>query len=271
MPTTRTTRHRIRRLVLIVLGIYLCVCLLAYLFQRKLMYFPDTRAVAPQAGMEHVDLTTSDGVTLAASWWPGSSDVVFLLFHGNAGHRGHRFPLYAPLHRRGHSIFFLDYRGYGGSEGSPTEEGLARDADAAVGWLQQHAAAKRVFYFGESLGSSVALGLAARHAPAGLILQSGGLDLGAVGQGHYPFLPVKWIMHDRFDGRTSAKQISSPALVIHGATDRIVPIKHGRRLHDALPDKTSWLEIPNAGHNDLVHVGGNELFEAIDRFVRKSN
>ncbi len=254
--------------MLIVLATYLGICALAYVFQRKLMYFPDARAVAPHAGMQHVDLVTSDGVSLAATWLPGTSDVAFVLFHGNAGHRRHRFDLYAPLQRRGHSILFLDYRGYGGSAGSPTEAGLLLDAEAAVTWLSKHAANSQIVYFGESLGCSVALALAARHPPNGIVLQSGGLDLGAVAQGHYPFLPVKWLLRDRFDNRKAAPHVTCPALVIHGANDTIVPMRHGRSIYDALPGTKQWLELPTAGHNDVVTEGGAAYFKAIDTFVR---
>ena len=225
-----------------------------YMFQRRLIYFPSTEAVVVQpaaaaAGLRNVDLTASDGVLLKAWHWPGQNRLTFLLFHGNAGHRGHRFHWMEALRETGAGIFALDYRGYGGSGGSPSEEGLYRDAEAAAQWLQSNGNPP-VVYIGESLGSAVAVELALRRPPAALILQSTFTSLTDVGRQAYPFLPVAWLLKDRFDSLSKIGRLSCPVLCIHGEKDSIVPVAIGRALYERIPGRKEWYVIPGGDHND---------------------
>ncbi|MBI4585825.1 MAG: alpha/beta hydrolase [Planctomycetes bacterium] len=252
-----------------VLAVYLLVVVLVYLIQRRLQYFPDPSPVPlPRGekykGLEEVQLTTADGLRLSAWHWPGAKapPETLVIFHGNGGHRGHRLEWIEDLHGLGFGIFILDYRGYGGSEGAPSEEGLYRDGEAAVLWLEEHVAGKRI-YFGESLGCAVAVELAVRHPPAALVLQSSFVAAVDVARQAYPFLPVRLLMKDRYDLRGRLARISPPALVIHGDRDQIVPMAMGKELFDALPGPKEWYVVHGADHNDLPWVGGREYLQKI--------
>ncbi|MBI4604752.1 MAG: alpha/beta hydrolase, partial [Planctomycetes bacterium] len=243
---------------------YAALALLAYVFQRRLQYMPDRGPVAPPAGpqgrgLEEVQVTASDGVRLRGWHWPGERPVTLLILPGNAGHRGYRLEWIDDLRSLGLGVCIVDYRGYGGSEGSPTEEGLYRDAEAAAAWLEERARASgrpaRIVYLGESIGCAVAVELALRRPPAALILQSSFSSAADVGQRAYPFLPVKLLLKDRFDAASRIGRVAAPKLFLHGDSDGIVPMRFGRRLFDAAADPKEWHEVPGAGHNDVPWVG----------------
>ena len=255
-PSGATLRV-VRRLLLSVLGIYLALAVLVWLLQRRMQYFPDPAAVPPPsgqtyAGLVEVDLETSDGVALKAWDWPGPRGVTLVFFHGNAGHRGHRLDWIKRFRALGWGVFIVDYRGYGGSEGAPTEEGLHRDADAVA----DHLEGRRLVYFGESLGCGVAVPLAARRPPEALVLQAGAISIAAVGQHHYPWLPVGLLMKDRYDCADAIAAVTAPVLCIHGERDRIVPMEFGRALFDAATEPKEWHVFDDAGHNDLPWARG---------------
>ncbi len=252
---------------------YAAVLILAYLFQRRLQYFPDASAVPlPRGdefrGLEELEATASDGVKVRGWHWPGSRPVTLLIFHGNAGHRGHRLEWVQDLHSLGLGVCILDYRGYGGSDGSPTEEGLYRDAERVLGWLEARSPG-RVVYLGESLGSAVAVDLALRHEPAAMILQSSFPSAAAVARRAYPFLPVGFLMKDRYESAGKIARIACPILVIHGDGDSIVPAALGRALFEAAHEPKEWYSVPGADHNDLPWAGGKDYLARIDAFLRR--
>ena len=219
---TQSTRCR-RGIVLglvVVLLVGLAVGMLTAL-QRRLIYFPDSTAVLPAGrvidGADDVTLHTSDGLELSAWFVPprpaSDTHLAVLVAPGNGGNRSARVGLATGLSRRGFAVLLMDYRGYGGNPGSPTEEGLARDALAAALALEGLGyPAERTIYFGESLGSGVVAALQARRPPAGLVLRSPFTDLAAVGAHHYPWLPVRLLLKDRFP-------VLGPALRERGAGD----------------------------------------------------
>jgi alpha-beta hydrolase superfamily lysophospholipase len=175
--------------------------------QRRLIYLPFPADVPPAAAVlsaaRAVTLRTDDGLELGA-WFVPPTDAkhgtAVLVAGGNAGNRAHRVPLAAALARAGHGVLLFDYRGYGGNRGRPKQRGLARDVRAARRVLVEEAAvpADRILYYGESLGSAVVTELATEHPPAGLVLRSPFTDLAAVGRIHYPFLPVRLLLRDRY-------------------------------------------------------------------------
>jgi uncharacterized protein len=253
--------------------LYLVFAGLVYLFQRKLQYFPDPASVPlphdpKYRGIETVNLTTTDGLRLFAWHWPGRFSATLVIFHGNAGHRGHRLDWIEDLHGLGYGVFALDYRGYGGSEGSPTEEGLYRDGEAALGWLGKQGIQDLV-YFGESLGCAVAAEMANRRPPLGLILQSGFSSAEDVARKAYPYLPVGLLMKDRFDSKQKMAKILCPVLFIHGERDAIIPPKLGRALYEVTNEPKTWFPIPGADHNDLSWVGGKTYLDGIQEFLRR--
>ena len=247
------------------IGIWLVVCVVVYFFQRRLQYFPDASRVPLPAlpGLEEVTLTAADGVELKAWHWPGLRPLTLLIFHGNAGHRGHRLGWIEGFHRGGWGVFLLDYRGYGGSGGSPTEQGFYKDADAAYLWLKSRG--QRVAVLGRSIGAGVALDLASREPVEAIILDSGAISMAAVASVAYKILPVRLLMTDQFDATEKLERIRAPLLAIHGEADGIIPMRLGRELYDAFPGKKTWLTLKDRGHND---ARGAAYYRNVDDFLK---
>ncbi len=263
-------RSAVWRCVRFVLICYVAVSLFLYVFQRRLQYFPVTSNPSLPAGadgLEEFTTTTDDGVAIRGWYWPGPKPLTIVIFHGNGGHRGHRFEWLRMLRDRlGVTLCMPDYRGYGGSGGSPTEDGLYRDAEATLAWLRGRGASS-IIYMGESLGTGVAVELARRHPPRALILQSAFSSCAAVAQHAYPFAPVGLLMKDRYDSAAKIGDIACRILMIHGDADRIIPMIYGRALFEAARQPKEWLTVAGADHNDLPWVGGARYLDALEAFV----
>ena len=244
---------------------------LLWALQRHLIYLPDAgpdlAAADAVPGARDVTLTTEDGLRLAAWYVAGRTPdaPAVLVANGNGGHRGMRAPLARALAEEGLAVLLFDYRGYAGNPGSPSEEGLARDARAARAFLLEEARvpADRLVYFGESLGAAVATGLAAEHPPAGLVLRSPFADLAAVGSEHYPFLPVRALLRDRYPVAEQVGTIEVPTTVVYGSADSIVPPAQSRAVADAAARLHRVVEVPGADHNDLALLSGEEVVSAV--------
>jgi fermentation-respiration switch protein FrsA (DUF1100 family) len=241
-----------------------------WLFQRKLIYLPDSTPVPPAGdvlpGAADVQLRTSDGLELGAWLVPPAQPgpyAVVLVANGNAGNRADRAPLAAALSRAGSAVLLFDYRGYGGNPGSPSEDGLKLDIRAAHQYLTEdlQIPASRLIYYGESLGSAVVTELAAEHPPAGLVLRSPFTDLAATGQEHYPFLPVRLMLRDTFPVADTIARVNAPVTVVLGTNDRIVPPEQSRTVARAA--KARLVEVAGADHNDRVLLDGPELIDAV--------
>jgi len=259
--------------------VLVAVLTLVWLGQRRLIYFPDTgRPSLDRAGLtgtEAVEFETGDHVRLGGWFVPGSGPSprpTAIVFGGNAGHREYRAPLAHSLRGHGLNILLVDYRGYGGNSGTATEEGLADDARAAREYLLSRTDVDpaRMVYFGESLGAAVAVRLAAEHPPAALILRSPFASLADVGRYHYPILPVRMLLRDRFASIDRAHLLRSPVLVVAGTRDTIVPIEHTRRLVDAITAPKRFVELA-ANHNDEALLDGEEMIQSIVRFLEELN
>jgi uncharacterized protein len=267
-------RPRVRRaaLALVVVAALMAGIVGAFwALQRRLIYLPDTAPVAAAEtwlpGGRDVVLTTSDGLELGAWWLPapdGDAPAV-LVAQGNGGARDLRAPLAGALADRGLSVLLFDYRGYGGNPGSPSEEGLARDVRAARQWLVEEAGVDpaRLLYYGESLGAAVVTELATEHPPAGLVLRSPFTDLAAVGRVHYPFLPVRALLRDRFPVAELIAQVQAPTVVVYGSADSIVPPEQSRAVAEAAADLRKIVRVPDADHNDRALLDGPELIAAV--------
>ncbi|MYC81461.1 MAG: alpha/beta hydrolase [Acidobacteria bacterium] len=253
------------------LVVYVVLVGSVYLFQRKLQYFPNADPVPlPQEqafrGLQEVELETEDGKRLLSWYWPGDRPLTLVYFSGNGGNRADRLEWARDFHRLGFGLFLLEYRGYGGNPGTPSEAGLYRDAQAALDWLARDPG-RKLAYLGESLGSGVAVEMATRAAPAGLIIQSGFSSAADVGQHRYPLLPVGLLMKDPFDSLPKIRGLGCPLLAIHGDRDRTVPLSLGRALFEAAPEPKEWLPVPGAAHNDVSGVGGQSYWRKIDDFL----
>jgi pimeloyl-ACP methyl ester carboxylesterase len=162
-------------------------------------------------------------------------------------------------------VLLFDYRGYGGNPGSPSEEGLAHDVRAARQWLVGEAGVDqgRLLYYGESLGCAVVTELAVEHPPAGLVLRSPFTDLAAVGQVHYPFLPVRALLRDRYPVAEGIARVQAPTVVVYGGADAIVPPSQSRAVAEAAADLRELVEVPGADHNDPALLDGPALVAAV--------
>jgi fermentation-respiration switch protein FrsA (DUF1100 family) len=246
---------------------YLAVLAYLYLFQRQLMYFPDRSrpqlGVLAQEGVREVWLTTVDGLALL-SWYlpPHEGRPVILYFHGNGGNIGYLAERMQGFGHEGYGVLLAGDRGYGGNPGSPSEVGLFADAQAALDFLEREGiAAGRLVLYGESLGSGVAVQVAATRQIAGLILESPYTSVAAVAQYHYPYVPAALLIWDRFDSLSRISAVKVPILILHGGRDAIVPDRFSRALFDAAPEPKEVWFAPDAGHEELAGFG------ALDRVV----
>jgi fermentation-respiration switch protein FrsA (DUF1100 family) len=244
--------------------------------ERWFVYFPtgDVRATPADAGLgyEEVALVASDGVRIEGWFVPGPQPVTWLWFHGNAGNVGDRVQLIRELHEAvGASIFIVSYRGYGRSGGSPSEEGFYRDAQAALDYLlsRPDVDTRRIVYFGRSIGSAVAVQLAARREPLALVLEAPFPSLSWLARQVYPWLPVSRFLHEEYDVEGAARRVSAPALILQGERDEIVPLSGARAVVAALAGEVELVVVPGAGHNDVPRVAGAEYYRWIAAFLER--
>jgi pimeloyl-ACP methyl ester carboxylesterase len=240
------------------------VVALLWALQRQLIYFPSLGPVPPAAdviaGARDVTLHTDDGLELGAWFVPAAGAVdtgmAVLVAPGNGGNRAGRADFAEELSHRGLAVLLMDYRGYGGNPGSPSENGLAADADAAAATLRQLGyPPRRTLYFGESLGSGVVAALQARHPPAGMVLRSPFTELADVGVHHYPWLPVRALLRDRFPVVEHLATSDVPVTVIYGDRDSVVPSALSARVADDAPSLAELVVLADADHNDPVMFG----------------
>jgi fermentation-respiration switch protein FrsA (DUF1100 family) len=244
--------------------------------QRQLIYFPDPAPVPPArdviVGARDVTLRTADGLELGAWFIPASGSVdtgvAVLVAPGNGGNRAGRAGFAQELSRRGLAVLLMDYRGYGGNPGSPSQDGLAADADAAVAALEELGyPPQRTVYFGESLGSGVVAALQARQPSAGIVLRSPFTELADVGAHHYPWLPVRAVLRDRFLVVEHLATSDVPVTVIYGDRDSVVPTVLSARVADHALSLAERVVIAGADHNDPV-MFGSRVADAVARMAR---
>lgn len=247
--------------------IYMAVVMFMYAFQRNILYFPGaTKPIRAQSGvaeMTELSFITEDGLDLYAWYAPAKTPMkpTVVIFHGNAGTLGERGFKARVFLDAGYGVMLVEYRGYGGNPGKPTQEGLFADARAAMKTLKDQGVQEaNMVLYGESLGTGVATRMAAeaqKHgAPiAALILEAPFTSAVDVGASKYPFLPVRTLLKDPFDSLDLIKGILVPVFVVHGALDQTVPITLGRRLFEAANPPKDSLWIDQASHNDLYDFG----------------
>jgi fermentation-respiration switch protein FrsA (DUF1100 family) len=267
----------------VVAGAVAAAVVLMMVFEDSLIFFPtsypdgewDVEAVARGSGctVEDCFYVSEDGVRLH-SWWCRRSaaepnETVLLFFHGNAGNLSHRADLMLELANRvGAEVVVAGYRGYGRSEGRPSEEGLYADARAAWRFVTVDRSVDpgRIVVLGKSLGGAVAVDLAVASDPAGLIVESSFTSIPDMAARHYPFVP-KALVRTRMDSLSKIGGLGCPLLVIHSRADEVVPFELGRTLFEAAFEPKTFFEVEGAGHNETWLVGGQGYFEVIARFV----
>jgi fermentation-respiration switch protein FrsA (DUF1100 family) len=242
---------------------------------ERLIFHPERQmAWTPRhLGLSYEDaaITTADNVRLHGWYVAGRRRETMLWLHGNAGNISHRVEILRLLHDAlGVGLLIVDYRGYGQSEGSPSEAGLYEDARAALAYLRRRPDVDpaRLVYFGQSLGSAVALNLAVEDPPFRLILENPFTSIRAMARALFP-APFALLAPSVFNNLSKIERLRTPLLVIHGDRDEVVPFEQGKQLFAAAPEPKTFYEIHNAGHNDTYLVGGEEYFERIEKFLEE--
>jgi hypothetical protein len=257
--------------------VYAGLALYLYVFQAGYVYFPDlpTRQVTATPAdiglaFEAVRLDTPDGEALAGWYIPVSAARGTVLYlHGNGGNIGHRLDRIEVFHRLGLNVFIIDYRGFGASTGRPGEEGTYRDALAAWTYLTQEKrlTPEGIVLFGESLGGSIAAWLAARHAPAGLVLYASFTSLPDMARALYPMFPATWLARYRYDTRAALGSVTCPVLILHSPEDEIVPFSHAQALLESARGPKRLVAL-RGGHNEAVRLSRDVYVRGIGEFLQ---
>ena len=262
-------------IVAIVTGAYLAFTAFFFFFQSGYIYYPQRILSADPSsiGLSFEDITfeTSDGLKLSGWFVPSAGDRGVILFcHGNAGNISHRLESIQIYHQLGLDIFIFDYRGYGQSEGKPSESGTYEDVDAAWQYLVsgRQIDPNRIVIFGRSLGGAVAAWQARNHTPGVLILESTFTSVPDIAAKLYPFLPVKLLSRFKYDTVGYLDGIKCPVLIIHSRNDEIMPFKHGQRLFDVAREPKEFLEI-SGGHNEGFITSGKRYEEGFNSFISR--
>jgi hypothetical protein len=257
-------------------GLTLAFSMSSFSLVDRMIFHPspgaDLRPADVEVAGEEVFLDTEDGVRIHAFWLPADgADRAFLFLHGNAGNASHRLPNAALLTRLGAAVLLLDYRGYGRSEGRPTESGVYADARAGLAHLVEARgfAPERVVVFGRSLGGAVAVDLARGRGLGGVVLESVFTSAADVARRAFGFLGplAAQLARGRFDSAAKIGELRAPLLFFHGDRDRIVPWALGRALYEAAPEPKRFVTVRGAGHNDTVQIGGRPYFDRIATFL----
>ncbi len=253
-------------------GLYAVSCLGLYLFQRRLLYFPDPAHYTPDqaglTGIQEIGLATPDGERLAAWYKPARpGGPVLLYFHGNGGGlylRRERIEAFAGA---GYGVFIPGYRGYSGSTGSPSEKALIADGLLAYDYLNAHGVApSQIVLYGELLGTGVAAQVASLRQVSAVVLEAPYSSIAAEAKAHYGIFPIDWLLLDRFDSAAHIGRINAPLLVMHGSRDGVISASSAHALFDAAKEPKEYVEFQGGGHNDLFGFGALEL---IQRFLAK--
>jgi uncharacterized protein len=227
-------------------------------FQRRLVFqripiTPGDPRALDGLDCRRIRLATADGEELDALWTrPKAAPVATILYlHGNASDLRTKAPRIRRLTELGFSVLAFDWRGYGRSTGSPSQEGLGLDADAALNWLERHAELSRAVVLGESIGSGVAVELAAKRKVGALVLEAPYVSIVDIAQARLPIFPVRRLLLDPFRSDLWIGKIGTRLLIQHGVLDRTIPFRHGERLFAMAPEPKRLIAYPRGGHDDL--------------------
>jgi fermentation-respiration switch protein FrsA (DUF1100 family) len=258
--------------------LYAVVALSAFLFQRRLMYFPDSQRVAPASfnlpRVQERIIETPDGEHLVSWYAPAAAgSPTILYFHGNAGNLANRSERVRRFLARGYGVLLMSYRGYSGSTGVPSERANVADAKLAYETLRKAGVAPEdIIFYGESLGSGVAVQVAAEKQVGGLVLDAPYTSIVDVAAFAYPYLPVRPFIFDRYETMDFLPRVTAPLLVMHGEEDRTIPVAMGKAVYAAANAPKAIVTFPRAGHSDH-HLYGSyeELFRWVGALRAKSH
>lgn len=262
-------RNWIKRMVTVLTvlaAVWAALVALLWVGQRQLIYLPERNLPEPPADVSVVNTETNDGIEHRLWVVPAEGEAVarVVVFNGNAGNKSHRLPLARNLAARGLEVVLFDYRGYGDTEGNPSEDGLLRDGLATV--EATYVTDLPMVYFGESIGAAVATGLSTENPPEALVLRSPFTSLAEMARTHYPFVPTA-LVRDRFEVEEAIASVDAPVLVVLGTADTIVPPELSVRVYEAATEPKELVELESRNHNDPELTSGRDLTEAADRFL----
>lgn len=246
----------LRRAAIGLLIAYLAVIAVLFLAQRSLIYPAPQERHAPAQGFAAVSLKTVDGLVLEAHWRaPNADQSTVIYFHGNGGSLAGAAAETAQFAKAGYGVMLVEYRGYGGNQGTPSEQGLYQDGRAAMAFLASRGIPPaRTIIVGHSLGTGTATEMAREFAPAALILLAPFTSLPDAAANAMPYVPAAWLVRDRFDNLAKLPSLRMPVLILHGTTDPVVPFALGQRLAKAGPTAT-FRAIPGAKHMISMDTG----------------
>ena len=254
---------------------YVIIVAAVYLMQSRMIYFPtrDLYATPAQYGLKFEDLfiDSEDGKKIHGWYVPADSARATVIFcHGNAGNISHRLQTVELFNQLNLSVLIFDYQGYGKSEGSPTENGTYRDAQAAWDYLinEKNISSDKIIIYGRSLGGAIAAHLAKQNRAKALMLESAFSSLSDLATKLYPYLPIKLISKFKYDTAEHIRQIKLPVLIIHSPNDEIIPFEQGQKLYDLANEPKQFLEI-RGPHNDSLNSSGKHYIDGIVAFLDK--
>jgi uncharacterized protein len=256
-------------IAVLAVGGYFAFVAMLYVAQRRFLFHPQSTHPSPAAAglakAEEAVVGTTDGEHVIVWHVPPRGDKpVVIYFHGNAEIVASRAERHSKLTADGVGLVALSYRGYMGSTGSPTEEGLLHDAEAAYWFATSRHPSNPIVLWGHSLGSGVAVALASRHPIAKLILEAPFASTAEIAAAMFPFVPVRWLMHDQFRSDLRIEAVRAPLLIMHGARDWVIPIKFGERLFGLAREPKRFVRFPDGGHDDLDRYGAGA---EVQRFI----
>ena len=253
--------------------IYLIIILIMFIFQRSLLYLPSKEKLSTSyysnTELEKVEFKTSDGLFLKSLFKQPTNNgqITIVVFHGNAGHIGHRVEKFKPFLEEGYGLLLVEYRGYGENEGKPTEDGFYKDGVAALDFLsRQNISKQKTILYGESLGCGLAVKLSTEDKYHSTILEAPYTSIAEVASEHYWYLPTKWLVLDRFDIIGIIKNIKSPLLVLHGEEDNVISIEFGKKIFNFAPKPKEAFYIKKAGHNNLYEF---KIYQKVINFIKE--
>ncbi len=260
-------------IIITIAGAYIIFAGFLFIFQSHYVYYPERVLLADPGSIgldfESVHFETTDGVELSGWFIPSDSARGVILFcHGNAGNISHRLESIQIFHRLGLDVFIFDYRGYGQSEGTPTEHGTYRDAEAAWRYLieERQVNPNEIVVFGRSLGGAVASWLAQSQTPRALILESTFTSLPDIAAKVYPYVPVRLLLRFKYNTAEYLARINCPLLIVHSRDDEIMPFSHGRQLFEMAKEPKKFLEITGT-HNEGFITSGKYYEEGLNAFI----
>ncbi len=259
------------KILLIIGAFYVGLVFLLFIFQRNILFVPDrskpnlTDSNVPE--MSEVNIETKDGLTLLSWFYRGQAEKpVIIYFQGNAGNISDRDYKARFLIDNGFSVLLMGYRGYGGNQGQPSEEGLRNDGEAALAFAAKEGFKKTdIILYGESLGTGVVVNLGIGSEFRGLILEAPYTSVEALAKKRYWFIPVSFLLRDKFDSINKVSQLNSPTLVIHGDADKVIKMDYGKQLYEGIPQPKKFIAFPGGGHSNLFDFGaGIKIASFID-------